>query len=80
MKMTAVLNDITKLRVDAIVDENGDDLGLRAGAYTLADALANGWTWLEDASATLNGAGTAVETPGAGVLVLLRRPFVLIVK
>lgn len=59
-----------RLTVDAVVDSHGNDLGIAKGTYTLADALANGWTWFEDSSATLNAEGTAVETAGTGTLVV----------
>ena len=58
------------LKVESVVDSSGNDLGIAHGIYTLADALANGWTWFEDSSATLNAEGTAVETAGTGTLVV----------
>ncbi len=58
-----------RLTVSQIVDESGNVIATR-GTYTLADALANGWTWFEDSSATLNEEGTAVATPGTGALVV----------
>ena len=58
------------LKVESVVDSSGNDLGIAHGTYTLADALANGWTWFEDSSATLNAEGTAVETAGTGTLVV----------
>ena len=58
-----------KLTVGSVVDSHGNVIAT-SGTYTLADALANGWTWFEDSSATLNEEGTAVATPGTGALVV----------
>ncbi len=59
-----------KLTVDSVVDSHGSTIIAQNGTYTLADARANGWTWFEDSSATLNEAGTAIETAGTGLLVV----------
>ena len=69
-----------RLTVDAVVNSQGDDLGIAKGTYTLADALANGWTWFEDSSATLNAEGTAIETAGTGTLVVRASGFSIIVR
>ena len=58
-----------KLAVDSVIDSHGNEL-VSGGTYTLAEALANGWTWFEDSSATLNEDGTAVATAGSGALVV----------
>jgi hypothetical protein len=68
-----------KLTVSRIVDANGNVLA-SSGTYTLADALANGWTWFEDSSATLNAEGTAIETAGTGTLVVGASGFSIIVR
>jgi len=68
------------LKVKSVVDSSGNDLGIAHGTYTLADALANGWTWFEDSSATLNTEGTAVETAGTGTLVVGAPGFSIIVR
>ena len=69
-----------RLTVDAVVDSHGNDLGIAKGTYTLADALANGWTWFEDSSATLNAEGTAIETAGTGTLVVGASGFSIILR
>ena len=69
-----------RLTVDAVVDSHGNDLGIAKGTFTLADALANGWTWFEDSSATLNAEGTAIETAGTGTLVVGASGFSIIVR
>ena len=69
-----------RLTVDAVVNSQGDDLGIAKGTYTLADALANGWTWFEDSSATLNAEGTAIETAGTGTLVVGASGFSIILR
>ena len=38
------------LRVDRVVDSRDTVIVDREGTYRLADALANGWTWLEDSA------------------------------
>ena len=59
------------LTVESVVDTGDNPIqGLGKGTYTLADALANGWTWFEDATAVLNEERTAVVTPGTGKLVV----------
>ena len=68
-----------RIKVDAVVGSDGTSLA-GAGVYTLADAIANGWTWLEDASAALDETGTAVEVPGTGELVVGMLPTVVVVK
>ena len=68
------------LKVETVVDSSGNDLGIAHGTYTLADALANGWTWFEDSSATLNAEGTAIETAGTGTLVVGASGFSIIVR
>ena len=68
-----------RLTVSQIVDESGNVIATR-GTYTLADALANGWTWFEDSSATLNAEGTAIETAGTGTLVVGASGFSIIVR
>ena len=59
-----------KLTVDSVVDSSGNTIVAASGTYTLADALASGWAWLEDSSATLNEGGTAVATAGTGAIVI----------
>ncbi len=56
---------------DVTVD--GTPLKLKPGEYTLAQAAALGWTWLKDGSAT-------DETPGAGVLRVIGRGFLIVVR
>ena len=68
------------LKVESVVDSSGNDLGIAHGTYTLADALANGWTWFEDSSATLNAEGTAIETAGTGTLVVGASGFSIILR
>ena len=68
-----------RLTVSQIVDESGNVIATR-GTYTLAEALARGWTWFEDSSATLNTEGTAVETAGAGSLVVGASGFSIILR
>ena len=58
-----------RLMVDSVVDSHGNVIAT-SGTFTLADALAKGWTWFEDSSATLNADGTAVATAGTGALVV----------
>lgn len=58
------------LRVDSVVDSSGNEIASASGTYTLADAITNGWTWLEDASASLNEEGTVIATPGTGKLII----------
>ena len=55
------------LRVDRVVDSAGNAIVDRRGTYTLADARARGWTWLEDSS---NGAGKLVVGDQATVILL----------
>ena len=62
-----------------IVDESGNVIAT-SGTYTLADALAKGWTWFEDSSATLNTEGTAIETAGTGTLVVGASGFSIILR
>ena len=59
-----------RLKVSSVIDSHGNNIVAASGTYTLADALVNGWTWLEDSSATLNEDGTAVVTAGTGALVV----------
>lgn len=68
-----------KLKVSRIVDANGNTLA-SGGTYTLERALANGWTWFEDSSATLNAAGTAVESPGTGKIVVGDTATVILIR
>ena len=68
------------LKVETVVDSSGNDLGIAHGTYMLADALANGWTWFEDSSATLNAEGTAIETAGTGTLVVGTSGFSIVVR
>lgn len=68
------------LKVETVVDSSGNDLGIAHGTYMLADALANGWTWFEDSSATLNAEGTAIETAGTGTLVVGASGFSIILR
>ena len=68
-----------KLKVSRIIDANGTVLA-SSGSYTLEQALANGWTWFEDSSATLNAEGTAIETAGTGTLVVGASGFSIIVR
>jgi len=53
-----------KLVVDRVIDSGDTVIVDRQGTYTLADALARGWTWFEDSSATLNEDGTGVLVVG----------------
>ena len=55
------------LRVDRVVDSGDTVIADRRGAYTLADARANGWAWLED-------------TAGGGQLVIGEQATVIIVR
>lgn len=68
------------LKVESVVDSSGNDLGIAHGTYTIADALAEGWTWFEDSSATLNAEGTAIATAGTGTLVVGTSGFSIIVR
>jgi hypothetical protein len=68
------------LRVEQVVDSAGNPIVVDSGTYTLAEALARGWTWFEDSSATLNAEGTAVETAGTGTLVVGASGFSIIVR
>ena len=55
-----------KLRVDGVVDSAGNVVVDQRGSYTLADARANGWTWLEDSA----GGGQLVIGEQATVIVV----------
>ena len=55
------------LRVDRVVDSGDTVIVNRRGAYTLADARANGWAWLED-------------TAGGGQLVIGEQATVIVVR
>lgn len=68
-----------RLTVSRIVDATGNVLAT-GGTYTLADAIARGWTWFEDASATLNEEGTAVVTAGTGAIVVGDHPTVMVFR
>jgi hypothetical protein len=68
-----------RLMVDSVVDSHGNVIAT-SGTFTLADALAKGWTWFEDSSATLNADGTAVATPGTGALVIGDQATVLLFR
>ena len=68
-----------RLMVDSVVDSHGNVIAT-SGTFTLADALAKGWTWFEDSSATLNADGTAVATPGTGALVVGEQSTVLLFR
>ena len=68
-----------KLTVGSVVDSHGNVIAT-SGTYTLADALAKGWTWFEDSSATLNADGTAVATVGTGALIVGKKPTVILFR
>ena len=68
------------LRVEQVVDSADNPIVIDSGTYTLADALANGWTWFEDSSATLNEEGTAVATPGTGKIVIGESPTLMVFR
>lgn len=68
-----------RLTVSRIVDAGGNELAT-GGTYTLADAIARGWTWFEDASATLNEEGTAVATAGTGAIVVGKNPTLMVFR
>ena len=55
------------LRVDRVVDSGDTVIVDRQGAYTLADARANDWAWLED-------------TAGGGQLVIGEQATVIVVR
>ena len=55
------------LRVDRVVDSGDTVIVDRQGAYTLADARANGWAWLED-------------TAGGGQLVIGEQATMIVVR
>lgn len=68
-----------RLQVESVTDNYGNELASR-GTYTLADALANGWAWFEDSSATLSEDGASVATAGTGVLVVGRPGFTITIR